>query len=220
MSAKVSIVLLVVLLAGLIVGCGAKQKTEITEEVETVDEPAEKIAAEPAVDYELRDANNRFVTLETSLGNMTLELYRDVAPAHADSFYARSVEGFYNGTIFHRIIAGFMMQGGDPTGTGTGNAGYFLDAEFNDLRHLKGTLSMARAAKPNSASCQFFICFGPVPTLDGLYTVFGQLVNGSETLNLIERVRVTRSPSGEMSKPVEDVTLVRAYSSDAYGNPL
>ncbi len=220
MSAKLSFVLVIVLLAGLVMGCGGKQKSPIMEKVETVDQPEKNIVAQPTTDYDIRDENNRFVTLVTSMGDMTLELYRDVAPAHADSFLARSAEGFYDGTIFHRIITGFMLQGGDPTGTGTGNADYYLDAEFNDLRHVKGTLSMARAADPNSASCQFFICFGPVPQLDGQYTVFGQLVRGRETLNLIERVQVIRSPSGEMSKPTEEVTLVRAYPSDALGNAL
>ena len=181
---------------------------------------SEEPKAEPQLEYPIHNADNKFVTLETSLGNLTLELYRDVAPAHADSFLARTNDKFYDGTIFHRIIRGFMMQGGDPTGTGTGNAGYYLDAEFSDLPHIEGTLSMARAASPNSASCQFFICFGKAAQLDGKYTVFGHLVNGYETLRKVAMVPVGASPGGERSKPVTDVQLIRAFESDAQGNPL
>ena len=219
MRSKLTLMPFVVLLPVLMLGCAGREKSEILERVESVGQEKEATDVS-ARTYPIRDANNNFVTLETSLGNMTLELYRDVAPAHADSFLARSQQGFYNGTIFHRIISGFMMQGGDPTGTGTGNAGYYLDAEFSDLKHVKGTLSMARAADPNSASCQFFICFGPTPQLDGQYTVFGHLIRGYDTLEAIEKVPVARSMAGEMSKPVNEVRLIRAYQSDANGNPL
>ena len=194
---------------------------------------------QPKVEYAVRKETNKFVTIEaeypvlkttdhgdtvvTELGKMTLELYRDVAPAHADSFAARTADGFYNNTKFHRIIDGFMIQGGDPKGDGSGGAGYNLKAEFSQLPHQDGTLSMARANDPNSASSQFFICLGRnqgTASLDGQYTVFGQLVNGFKVLHEIGKTKVVASPWGEVSQPVNPVVLKKAYLSDAAGNPL
>lgn len=176
---------------------------------------------QPKVEYPIRKETNKFVTLETDFGKMTLELYRDVAPGHADSFVARTAEGFYNGTKFHRIIDGFMIQGGDPKGDGTGGAGYNLKAEFSQLPHQDGTLSMARANDPNSASSQFFICLSREKTsfLDNQYTIFGQLVNGFAVLHQIGKVPVVASPWGEVSQPAQPVILKQAYLSDAAGNP-
>lgn len=154
--------------------------------------------------YEKRKADNPEIAIETDFGTMKLELFRDVAPIHVDSMLARIREGFYDGLIFHRIIDGFMIQGGDPKGNGTGNTGYFLPAEFSDLPHLEGTLSMARAQQPNSASCQFFICLEPQPYLDGKYTVFGHLMEGYDTLHKIGKVK-TGGP--QKSKPLEDVYI-------------
>ncbi|MGH8015615.1 MAG: peptidylprolyl isomerase [Candidatus Zixiibacteriota bacterium] len=176
--------------------------------------------------YPIRNPKNKFVTLETDFGKMVLELYKDVAPAHADSFVSLSKKGFYNGTIFHRVIKNFMIQGGDPKGNGTGNAGYYLKAEFNELPHQDGTLSMARSMDPNSASSQFFVCLGRnsmTSNLDRQYTVFGQLIRGFETLHQIGDVRCVQNPGDprrEISKPAEDVYLRRAYVSDSLGNSL
>ncbi|MBD3256828.1 peptidylprolyl isomerase [candidate division GN15 bacterium] len=173
--------------------------------------------------HEIRSDDNPIVTLETNFGNLTLELYRDVAPAHADSFLARTNDGFYSGTVFHRVIDNFMIQGGDPKGNGTGNAGYFLDAEFSDLPHVEGTLSMARGRSENSASCQFFICLARNPSteyLDGKYTVFGHLLRGYDVLHAIGNTKVEKAPTGEPSKPVEPVKLIKAYESDEFGKPL
>ncbi|MCH7691635.1 MAG: peptidylprolyl isomerase [candidate division Zixibacteria bacterium] len=173
----------------------------------------------------VRDPKNSFVTVETDFGKMVLELYRDVAPGHADSFMARSIDGFYDGTIFHRIVKGFMIQGGDPEGTGRGGAGYFLNAEFSDLPHQDGTLSMARSRDPNSASSQFFICLGrnrSTSGLDGQYTVFGQLIRGYNVLHELGSVQCVPNPGNprEVSKPVEEVVLRRAYESDINGYEL
>lgn len=176
--------------------------------------------SEVKTEYPIRNANDKFVTIETNLGNMTVELYQDVAPAHADSFYARAQDGFYSNMKIFRIIKGFMMQTGDPNNNGTGGPGYTLDAEFNDLPHIRGTLSMARARDLNSAGSQFFICFNTRPTLDHQYTVFGHLIQGYETLAKIEEAEVTQTPSGEPSQPVNDVLLIRAYPSDAAGKAL
>lgn len=152
--------------------------------------------------YEKRKPDNPEIAIETDFGTMKLELFRDVAPKHVDSMLARIREGFYNGLIFHRIIDGFMIQGGDPKGNGTGNAGYYLPAEFSDIKHVEGTLSMARAQDPNSASCQFFICLAAAPHLNGQYTVFGHLMDGYETLQKIGKVK-----TGAANKPLEDVVI-------------
>lgn len=180
--------------------------------------------AKAAIVHEIRNPADKLVTLETNFGKMTLELFHDVAPNHADSFVARSQDGFYNGTIFHRVVAGFMIQGGDPTGTGRGNAGYTLPAEFNELQHVEGTLSAARSQDPNSASCQFFICLDrnqSTEYLDGKYTVFGQLIRGYDVLHRIGKVPVGTQPGGgERSRPLSEVKLIAAYLSDAEGNPI
>ncbi|RKX21987.1 MAG: peptidylprolyl isomerase [Candidatus Zixiibacteriota bacterium] len=154
--------------------------------------------------YEKRQADNPEIAIETDFGTMKLELFRDVAPGHVDSMLARIKEGFYDGLIFHRIIDGFMIQGGDPQGTGMGGAPYRLKAEFSDLPHLDGTLSMARAQDPNSASSQFFICLGRQAFLDGKYTVFGQVMDGMDVLHKIGKV-----PCGgpRKSKPEKDVFI-------------
>jgi peptidyl-prolyl cis-trans isomerase B (cyclophilin B) len=172
----------------------------------------------------VRSADNQCVTLETKFGRMTLELYRDVAPAHADSFLARTRDGFYTNTIFHRIVSDFMIQGGNPVAVGRRPVGYFLNAEFNDLPHKDGTLSMARAQSPNSAQTQFFICLGrnqSTKWLDGKYTVFGQLISGYDVLHRIARVsvRASKSMNGEVSEPTEEIRVTRAYVSDAQGTP-
>ncbi|MEE8149613.1 MAG: peptidylprolyl isomerase [candidate division Zixibacteria bacterium] len=173
----------------------------------------------------VRDPKNSFVSIETDFGKMVMELYRDVAPGHADSFMARSRDGFYDGTIFHRIVKNFMIQGGDPEGTGRGGAGYFLNAEFSDLPHQDGTLSMARSRDPNSASSQFFVCLGrnrSTSGLDGQYTVFGQLITGYNVLHEIGNLPCAPNPGNprEVSKPIEEVVLRRAYESDVNGNEL
>jgi len=158
-------------------------------------------------EYTKRNADNPEIAIDTDYGIMKLELYRDVAPGHVDSMLSRIREGFYDGLVFHRIVDGFMIQGGDPKGNGTGNAGYYLKAEFSDVPHKKGTLSMARAQDPNSASCQFFICLAPAPFLDGKYTVFGQLMEGYDALEKIGKVETVGSLGGEKSKPKEPVFI-------------
>lgn len=196
---------------------GEAEKVEAAEKV-SFDSLAEKTSP-------IRNPKNKFVTIETDFGKMVLELYRDIAPIHADSFMARSKDGFYDGTIFHRIVKNFMVQGGDPEGTGMGGAGYFLKAEFSDLPHQDGTLSMARGRDPNSASSQFFICLGrnrATSNLDGQYTVFGQLIRGYNVLHEMGNLQCEPNPGNprEISKPLEEVVLRRAFESDAYGLEL
>jgi peptidyl-prolyl cis-trans isomerase B (cyclophilin B) len=153
--------------------------------------------------------------LKTSDGEMVVEFWPEVAPKTVANFEKLAREGFYDGTAFHRIMRGFMIQGGDPNtkdpskeaSYGTGGPGYSIPAEFNDRPHLRGVLSMARSADPNSAGSQFFICLGTVSQLDHKYTVFGQVIKGLDVLDKIGATPVGRGPSGELSKPLTRVTL-------------
>ena len=119
-------------------------------------------------------ANTYQLELKTNHGSILLDLSPDVAPGHSANLLALAKIGFYDGLSFHRVIGGFMIQGGCPEGTGTGGPGYNIDAEFNDTPHVDGVLSMARSTDPNSAGSQFFICLGTQAFLDGQYTAFGR----------------------------------------------
>lgn len=122
------------------------------------------------------------------LGTMELELYPEKAPKHVERILTLVKEGFYTGLKFHRVLDGFMVQTGCPYGTGTGGAKYpDLTAEFNEIKHERGILSMARAASPNSANSQFFIMLGDAPYLDGQYTVFGRVIKNVDVIDLIKK---------------------------------
>jgi peptidyl-prolyl cis-trans isomerase B (cyclophilin B) len=130
--------------------------------------------------------------IETKFGGITLMFFPDVAPGHVKNFLDLARKGFFDGTTFHRVIPGFMVQGGDPNSKspdksrhGMGGPGYTIKAEFNDRPHKRGTLSMARAGHPDSAGSQFFICVKDAPFLDGQYTVFGEVVSGMEAADKI-----------------------------------
>ena len=162
-----------------------------------------------------RAADKEVAVLKTSQGEMVIEFWPDVAPKTVANFIKLAKSGFYDGTAFHRIIDGFMIQGGDPLTKdpsmedrwGTGHADERIKAEFNDRNHVFGVISMARSADPDSASSQFFICLGPTPQLDGKYTAFGKLIKGEDTLRKLGKTPVGRSPSGEPSKPASRVAL-------------
>jgi cyclophilin family peptidyl-prolyl cis-trans isomerase len=130
--------------------------------------------------------------ISTDKGDITVELWNDVAPNHVENFLKLGRDGFYDDVIFHRIIGDFVIQGGCPEGNGTGGPGYTIDAEFNDREHHPGTLSMARTADPNSAGSQFFICLtrDKCQHLDGQYTAFGQVVEGMDVVNQIAAIEV------------------------------
>ena len=152
--------------------------------------------------------------IKTSYGDMTIAFWPDVAPKTVENFKKLARDGFYDGTAFHRIIKGFMIQGGCPntkTGArgmpGTGDPGYKLKAEFNAKPHVKGVISMARAQDPNSAGCQFFIVHGDARFLDRQYTAFGQLVAGDDVLEKIANVPTKSGGGGEKSTPIERVAL-------------
>ena len=128
------------------------------------------------------------VTIElANVGNVVMELYPDTAPQHVASFIDLIEKGYYDGLNFHRVVPGFVAQGGCPKGTGTGGPGYAVKAEFNARPHLSGTLAMARSSDPDSAGSQFYICLAPQPSLDGNYTVFGQVTEGFE---LVQKIKV------------------------------
>ena len=146
-------------------------------------------------------------------GKMTLELYPEKAPITVNNFVKLAKSGFYNGIIFHRVIAGFMIQGGDPTGTGTGGPGHNIKGEFaangvpNDIKHVRGVISMARAYDPNSAGSQFFIMHADAPHLDGQYAAFGKMLDGFETLDEIARVRTNFSDKPLREQKMKSVTI-------------
>ncbi len=126
--------------------------------------------------------------LDLKDGRVVIELYPEIAPKHVERIKTLARRGFYNGVVFHRVIEGFMAQTGDPTGTGSGGSDLpDLKAEFSDTKHVRGTLSMARSADPDSANSQFFICFTATPFLDGQYTAFGRVVSGMEFVDAIKR---------------------------------
>jgi len=147
------------------------------------------------------DPENTLV-LETTKGKATIALRPDLAPNHVARIKELAREGFYNGTPFHRVIDGFMAQGGDPTGTGTGGSGKKLKAEFNSGKHVRGTCSMARAQSPDSADSQFFICFADAAFLNGQYTVWGEVVDGMDTIDQIKRGEPVSNPDKIVSMKV------------------
>ena len=140
-------------------------------------------------------------------GAVVAELYPTVAPNTVNNFISLIKNGFYDGNTFHRLIPGFVLQGGDPTGTGTGGPGYHIEGEFtsngftNNLKHTEGILSMARSSLPDSAGSQFFIMLGEAPHLDGSYAAFGKVIDGLDTVKLIEKMeRVSDPQSGKLAK--------------------
>lgn len=151
--------------------------------------------------------------IKTAYGEMTLAFWPEVAPKTVANFKKLAREGFYDGTAFHRIIKGFMIQGGCPNTKegargmpGTGDPGYKVKAEFNAKSHVRGVISMARSSHPDSAGSQFFICHGDAKFLDRQYTAFGQLTKGDDVLERIATVPVTNT-GGEKSTPVERIEV-------------
>ncbi len=140
-----------------------------------------------AQDLKLKDPENTLV-MTLPKGTVYIELRPEWAPNHVERLKTLTREGFYDGIVFHRVIAGFMAQTGDPTGTGSGGSKLpDLAAEFNNNKHLRGTVSMARSSDPNSANSQFFVCFDKTPFLDNQYTVFGQVIIGMEFVDGIKK---------------------------------
>jgi peptidyl-prolyl cis-trans isomerase B (cyclophilin B) len=161
------------------------------------------------------NASNEVAVIKTNEGEMVVQFWTDAAPNTIENFKKLARSGFYDGTIFHRIVKGFMIQGGDPNSKdpgkesryGEGGPGYKIKAEFNDHSHQRGVISMAREPDPDSAGSQFFICLAPVPRLDGEYTTFGKLIKGDDVLQKIGDTPVMRNSAGENSKPTKRVVI-------------
>ena len=162
-------------------------KTQVDEKVEDVDFENKK--------YQ--------VQINTSAGDIHLDLFSDVAPEHCKNMIGLARLGFYDNLIFHRVIDGFMIQGGCPEGTGTGGPGYKVNAEFNSIPHEAGVLSAARSSDPNSAGSQFFICLGKHTHLDGQYTAFGRATD--ESMQVVSKIG--SAEIGRNDRPVEDVKI-------------
>ena len=161
------------------------------------------------------NSSNEVAVIKTSEGDMVVQFWTDAAPDTVENFKKLTRQGFYDGTIFHRIVKEFMIQGGDPNSKdpakensyGQGGPGYNIKAEFNNHSHDRGVVSMARGPDPDSAGSQFFICLAPVHRLDHQYTTFGKLIKGQDVLEKIGDIPVTRNSMGEPSKPTKRVVI-------------
>lgn len=158
--------------------------------------------------------NNPIVTFEMKDGEVFyVELYPEIAPNTVNNFISLVKKGFYNGLCFHRVIEGFMIQGGDPKGNGTGGPGYTIRGEFskngfkNDLKHKRGVISMARSMMPNSAGSQFFIMHADAPHLDGQYAAFGQVIDGMDVIDKIAEVNVDYNDKPLRDQVIKSVTV-------------
>ena len=155
---------------------------------------------------------NRIAVFDTNMGEFEIELFEDKTPITTKNFIDLAQEGFYDGVIFHRIIDGFMIQGGDPTGTGMGGPGYTIEDEFTpELTHeSEGILSMANTGRPHTGGSQFFITLAATPWLDGHHTVFGKVIKGMEVVREIGHVK-----TGPQDRPVHDVVINKITIKDA-----
>jgi peptidyl-prolyl cis-trans isomerase B (cyclophilin B) len=173
------------------------------------------VASVNAEEQKPMNSASEVAVIKTSEGEMVAEFWPEVAPNTVENFKKLARSGFYDDTAFHRIVKGFMIQGGDPltkdaakeSRYGTGDPGYKIKAEFNDRSHERGVLSMARSSDPDSAGSQFFICLANVSRLDHQYTTFGKIIKGDDVLGKIGDTEVTISDSGERSKPTKRVTV-------------
>jgi len=183
-------------------------------------------AAEENQENPTMNASNEVAIIKTSEGDMVVQFWNDAAPNTIENFKKLARSGFYDGTIFHRIVKRFMIHGCNPNSKdpakessyGEGGPSYKITAEFNDRSHERGVISMARSSDPDSAGSQFFICLASVPRLDHQYTTFGRLIKGDDVLGRIGAMPVTRSSSGENSKPtkrvvIESIKIVPANSA-------
>ncbi len=191
-----------VMLAATVVLCGCEKKSEEKDNMQS----DQKTSAEPKP---VPGPVIEMAKIETEMGVIMFQFYRDKAPNHVENFKKLAREGFYDGCAFHRVIPNFMIQGGDPnskdddrSNDGMGGPGYTIDAEFNELSHTRGIVSMARSGRPDSAGSQFFIMVGNAPDLDGNYTVFGKVIAGMEMVDKIVAV-----PRDRRDNPLEKVVM-------------
>jgi peptidylprolyl isomerase len=145
----------------------------------------------------IKDPENTLI-MQLKTGRVVIEMRPDLAPQHVARIKVLVRKGFYDGLVFHRVIPGFMAQGGDPTGTGRGGSGFKIPAEFSSAHHLRGTVAMARSQDYNSADSQFYICFEAQPMLDGKYTVWGRVIEGMDN---VDQIKKGDSDSGQVDNP-------------------
>jgi peptidyl-prolyl cis-trans isomerase B (cyclophilin B) len=162
----------------------------------------EKKKYEKPGDMKIDPKKTYTATIDTSEGKIVVQLMPDKAPQTVNSFVFLAREKFYDGLTFHRVIKDFMIQGGDPSGNGTGGPGYQLKAEFNDVKHEPGVLSMARSRNPDSAGSQFFIMHGTNAGLDGQYTAFGKVTEGQAVVD-----KIANTQTGANDRPVKEMTI-------------
>lgn len=192
-------------LALIVAGCSPTAPAPNGESTKTEKAPDQTASTKPEV-----------AVITTTEGEMVAEFWPEVAPKTVENFKTLAKQGFYDGTAFHRIIKGFMIQGGDPltkdpnkaSRYGTGGPNYTIKAEFNDRKHERGVLSMARESDPDSAGSQFFICLAPTPQLDHKYTTFGHLIKGDDVLEKLGNTSVGPNSQGEMSRPLSRMGVV------------
>lgn len=189
-------------------GAAFSQKLDLQE----MDAITKKVEDTPVLEAQ----KGELYIFKTSMGDFTAELFIKAAPRHAANFKRLVISEFYDKTLFHRIVKGYIIQGGDllsrdrdPDNDGTGNPGYTLKQEFNNISHKKGIISMARGRDPDSAGSQFFIMLGDAPELDQKYTVFGRVVNGFDVLDKIGSAPVGYSSFKEKSRPLEPIILYK-----------
>lgn len=168
---------------------------------------------------DIKDPENTLL-LQLKDGTVVIQMYPEKAPNHVARIKELVRQKFYDGIVFHRVIDGFMAQTGDPTGTGTGGSGQNIKAEFNDLHHVRGTVSMARAASNDSADSQFFICFKPASFLDGQYTAWGQVISGMEYVDNITKGEPPANPDKIITLRVAADVADKANSASATPAPV
>ncbi len=184
------------LIVGLVIGLFAYgcEKKETEKVKKSIESPSLPEFLKKITKKDIEEMKKKIAVIQTNKGVIKFEFFPDVAPKTVANFINLTENGFYDGTKFHRVVAGFVIQGGDPLSKdnnpyndGTGGPGYTIPAEFNNRPHLEGTVAMARSADPNSAGSQFYICLAPQPQLNGQYTVFGQVIEGLKVVHQIQK---------------------------------
>ena len=208
---KVSFVFITILMGlFLLVGCGNNNTSNSKGEVDNSSKTSDSNKTNSS--EESKDLPIATITVD-GYGVIEAELYPEIAPNTVNNFIYLANKGFYNNLKFHRVIKGFMIQGGDPKGDGTGSPGYSIEGEFtsngfaNSLKHTKGVLSMARAQDPNSAGSQFFIMSGDAPSLDGEYAAFGKVISGLEVVDKIQNVETNSADAPKKDVVITSITV-------------
>lgn len=218
MNIKSLFVTFLLTVALIFAGCGSdEKKPEVKKDEKKIDTVKPQVKTEPPKDTTKKEdtkkeeVSGNIMKIETTMGTIKVKLLPDKAPKTVAHIKELVNKGFYNGIIFHRIIDGFMIQGGDPTGTGTQGSGQTIPDEFNNgLKHSKeGIIAMANTGRPNSQDSQFYITLAPQPSLDGKYTVFGEVTEGIDVVKKIGKVK-----TGPGDKPEKDVKMTKVTMVD------